>query len=62
MLGTITPEQMHAAAVATGVAMAVWLGVGAVPALRPYARVIKGAVLLLYLGTFAGAALWLLLR
>ena len=62
MLNSVTPEQMHAASVVTGLAMAVWLGGGLVPSLRPHARIIKGTVLVLYLGAIAAAALWLLLR
>ena len=62
MLDSVTPEQMRAASVVTGLAMAAWLSVGLVPALRPHARIIQGAVLALYLGAIAATALWLLLR
>ncbi len=49
MLDTVSPADMRAAQVFTGMAMAIWIGVGFTPALRPYARTVRGAVLALYL-------------
>ena len=61
MLRPVSAEEMHAAQVITGAAMALWLGVGLVPALRPYAGMIRGAVLALYLLTAAGFVIYLTL-
>jgi hypothetical protein len=40
---------MQTARIVTGAAMALWIGVGLVPSLRPYAGTIRGVVLALYL-------------
>jgi len=45
----ISTEEMRAAQAVTGVVMAAFLTVGLVPALRPHATLIKGALVVLYL-------------
>ena len=61
MFHPVTAEEMHAAQVITGVAMALWLGVGLVPALKQHATRIRRVVLALYLAAIAGFAIYLTL-
>ena len=49
MFGPVTTEDLHAARIMTGAAMALWLGIGYVPGLKRHAMRIRGAVLVLYL-------------
>ncbi len=62
MFSTVSGEEMQAARIVTGAAMALWIGVGLVPGLQRHARAIRRAVLALYLLTVGGfvihAALW----
>lgn len=62
MFSTVSVNEMQAARIVTGAAMALWIGVGLVPGLRQHASAIRRAVLALYLLTFGGfvlyAALW----
>ena len=62
MLGSVTPEQMHAASVVTGLTLALWLAAGVIPALRRHAPVIRAGLLTMYLAAWAGVGLWLVLR
>ncbi len=61
MLGTVSSEQMQAARIVTGAAMALWIGVSLVPGLQQHARAIRRAVLALYLLTFAGFVTYVVL-
>jgi len=49
LLSAISPEDMQAARIVTGVTMAAFIGVGFAPGLRPYAGRIRLWLLLLYL-------------
>lgn len=49
ILDTVSADAMRSAQIITGVAMAIWIGVGIVPPLQPYAYRVRGAVLALYL-------------
>jgi hypothetical protein len=62
LFGTVTAEDMRSVQIATGVAMAVFIGSGVVPALRPYAGRIRLALLFLYLGTCGAFVARALLR
>ena len=61
MFRPVAAEEMHAAQIVTGATMALWIGVGVVPALKPHAGAIRGAVLALYLAAIAGFAIYLTL-
>ena len=61
MFRPVTAEEMHAAQIITGATMALWIGVGLVPGLKPYAGAIRGAGLAAYLATIAGFAIYLTL-
>jgi hypothetical protein len=45
----LSADQVRVAQAITGIAMAVWMGVGFVPPLQRYAYPIRGAILALYL-------------
>ena len=60
--GGVTPDEMRAAQGLTGGAMALWLLAGVVPAMRPYARTTRAAVLVAYLLGCAGFVIYLLAR
>lgn len=49
LFSSVSNEDMRAAQVVTGAVLAAFLTVGLVPALRPHATLIKGALLVLYL-------------
>jgi hypothetical protein len=49
LFDTVSPEMMRSGQMLTGAVLALWLGVGYVPALRPYAGRIRLAVLAAYL-------------
>ncbi len=51
LFGTVTGEEMRMARLVTGAAMAAFIGVGFVPALREHARAFRVALLALYLLT-----------
>ncbi len=61
LFGTVSPEMMQAARVVTGATFALWLGVGLVPPLRPYAWTIRVAMLTLYLAAAAAFVAYALL-
>lgn len=61
MFRAVTADEMHAAQIVTGATMALWLGAGLVPPLRPYAAAMRGVVLALYLAAIAGFAIYLTL-
>lgn len=56
MFGPATPAEVHAAQIITGAAMALFLVVGLVPALRPHVMTIRAVVLAAYL---AGCAVFI---
>lgn len=49
MFGPVSPEDMRAAQVVTGAAMALWLSIRYVPGLRQHQARAQGALLVLYL-------------
>lgn len=61
MFSTVSVEEMQAARIVTGAAMALWIGVGLVPGLRQYAGAIRRAVLTLYLLAFGGFVIYVVL-
>lgn len=46
---SVSADTMRAAQLITGVTMAIWIGIGVFPPLRPHAHMLRHAVLLLYL-------------
>lgn len=62
MLGPVSTEDLRAAQIVTGMAMALWLSVGYLPGLRRYARRAQGVVLALYLVGCAAILAHALLR
>ena len=54
MFDAVSGEQMRNVQMLTGVAMAVAVGAGLAPPLRPYAGKIRAGVLVLYCVAFAG--------
>jgi hypothetical protein len=59
---TVSSDEVRAAQVLTGVAMAVWLMVGLAPGLRRHAATIRAVVLAIYLVGGGAYVLWLALR
>jgi hypothetical protein len=49
MFGPVSGEEMRAAQLITGSAMALWLAIGYLPALRPHATRLRGGLLVVYL-------------
>ena len=49
ILDTVSADDMRLAQVVSGMAMAVWIGVGFVPALQKHAYVVRAIVAVLYL-------------
>lgn len=62
LFSAISPEDMQAARIVTGVTMAAFIGVGFAPGLRPYARTIRLWLLLLFLLACAGLLARILMR
>ena len=58
----VTGEQMRQMQIITGVAMALFVGIGIVPGLRPHAGRIRLVLLVVYLVTCVGFVGWVLLR
>ena len=61
MLYTVSADTMRAAQLITGVTMAIWIGVGVFPPLRPHAHTVRRAVLMLYLVCCLGFIIYALL-
>jgi hypothetical protein len=59
---TVSGDEVRAAQVLAGAAMAVWLAVGLAPGLRRHATTIRAAVLAIYLVGGGAYVLWLALR
>lgn len=53
LFSAVSGEQMHAARIVTGATMAAFIGIGMVPGLREHARMLRGALLGVYLVTCA---------
>ena len=49
MLGTVSADEMRAAQLISGITMAIWIGVGVLPPLQPYAHTIRRTLLMAYL-------------
>ena len=62
LFSAVSGEDMRAAQIVTGAAMAAFIGVGLVPAFRPHAAMIRGVLLVLYLITCAAVVGYVLLR
>ena len=60
MFTTVSAADMRTAQTITLATFALWLGVGLVPAMRPYARLIRLAVLALYLLGATGFVLYVM--
>ncbi len=54
MLDTVSADAMCTAQLVTGVTMAIWIGVGVLPPLRPHAHAVRRIVLALYLACCLG--------
>jgi hypothetical protein len=54
LFSTVSAEDMRSAQIITLATLALWIGVGVVPPLRPHARGIRIATLALYLVGCAG--------
>jgi len=61
MFGPASAEEIHAAQILTGLAMALFLAVGLIPASRPYARKVQAGVLAAYLLGCAAFIVYVLL-
>ena len=61
LFSAVTIEQVRAAQIISGAAMAVFIGVGVVPGLRPYAATIRLVLLTAYLVACCGFIAWVLL-
>lgn len=62
LFSTVSNEEMQAAQIVTGAAMAAFITVGLVPALRRHAAVIRAAVVVLYLLACGALVGYVLLR
>jgi hypothetical protein len=60
-LRPVTPDEMHAAQIFTGSAMALWLIVGLAPGIRAHATPIRVVLLAIYLFGCAAFAIYFLL-
>ena len=58
LFSSVSAEDMRAAQTITFATLALWIGVGVVPPLRPHARRIRAVVLALYLLGSAGFVLY----
>ena len=54
ILDTVSADQMRAAQLISGATMAIWIGMGVLPPLRPYAHAVRRALLLIYLAGCVG--------
>ena len=61
MFGPATATEVEAARVLTGAAMALFIAVGLVPGLRPYATPVRAGILAAYLLGCAGFVVYVLL-
>ncbi len=57
-----TPDEMHAAQILAGAAMAAWIFVGLAPGIRVYATRIRVVILIVFLLGIAGLAIHALVR
>ena len=62
LFSAVSPEDMQKARIVTGAAMAAFIGVGVVPALRQRAGTIRLALLVVYLLACGGFVAYTLLR
>ena len=62
MFGPASPEEMHAAQILTGLAMALFISIGLVPGVARYAGKIRVVVLAIYLLGCAALVAYVLLR
>ncbi len=49
ILDTVSADTMRSAQMITGIAMAIWIGIGVVPPWRKYTQAVRATVLVLYL-------------
>lgn len=62
MLGLVTADEMRAAQILTGLAMALFISAGLVPGLQPFVRKIQAGVLAVYLLACAALITYVLIR
>ena len=62
LFSAVTGEQVRSAQIVSGVAMALFIGVGLVPGLRRHAGTVRMVVLAGYLLCCAGFVAWVLLQ
>ncbi len=60
IFNTVSADQMRAAQLISGITMVIWISVGVLPPLRPYAHVVRRALLLLYLASCVGFIVFVL--
>ena len=60
IFNTVSADQMRAAQLISGVTMVIWISVGVLPPLRPYAHAVRRALLLLYLASCVGFIVFVL--